>query len=50
MTANDLQISEGTNSVGIVRGVWAFVYVLLAAVFFSLIFSTLENKLKISLK
>jgi len=50
ITANDLQISEGTNSVGIVRGVWAFVYVLLAAVFFSLIFSTLENKLKISLK
>jgi len=50
ITANVLQISEGTNSVGIVRGVWAFVYVLLAAVFFSLIFSTLENKLKISLK
>jgi len=31
-------------------GIWAFAYVLLAAVFFSLIISTLENKLKISLK
>jgi hypothetical protein len=30
-------------------GIWAFAYVLLAAVFFSLI-STLENNLKISLK
>jgi hypothetical protein len=45
-----LQISEGTNSGGIVRGIWAFAYVLLAAVFFCLIFSTLENNLKISLK
>jgi hypothetical protein len=26
---NVLQISEGTNSVGIVRGIWAFAYVLL---------------------
>jgi hypothetical protein len=32
------------------RGIWAFAYVLLAAVFFSLIFSELENNLKISLK
>jgi hypothetical protein len=30
---NVLQIGEGTNSVGIVRGIWAFAYVLLAAVF-----------------
>jgi hypothetical protein len=30
MTANVLQISEGTNSVGIERGIWAFAYVLLA--------------------
>ena len=30
---NVLQISEGTNSVGIVRGIWAFAYVLLPAVF-----------------
>jgi hypothetical protein len=46
-----LQIGEGTNSVGIVRGIWAFAYLLLAAVFFfSLIFSILQNNLKISLK
>jgi len=50
ISANGLQISEGTNSVGIVQGIWAFAYLLLAAVFFSLIISTLENKLKISLK
>jgi hypothetical protein len=25
------QISEGTNSVGIVRGIWAFAYLLLSA-------------------
>jgi hypothetical protein len=31
-------------------GIWAFAYVMVAAVFFSLIFSTLENNLKISLK
>jgi hypothetical protein len=30
---NEPQISEGTNSVGIVRGIWAFAYVLLCAVF-----------------
>jgi hypothetical protein len=30
-----LQISEGTNSVGIVRGIWAFAYVLLSAALFS---------------
>ena len=29
-----MQISEGTNSVGIVRGIWAFAYVLLPAVNF----------------
>jgi hypothetical protein len=31
-------------------GIWAFAYVLLAAVFFFLIFSKLENNLKIYLK
>jgi hypothetical protein len=35
ITANVLQISEGTNSVGIVRGIWAFAYVLLSAAFLS---------------
>jgi hypothetical protein len=28
---NGRQISEGTNSVGIVRWIWAFAYVLLVA-------------------
>ena len=32
---NGLQISEGTNSVGIVRGIWAFAYVLLSAALLS---------------
>jgi hypothetical protein len=31
---NVLQISEGTNSVGFSEGIWAFAYLLLAAVFF----------------
>lgn len=31
LTGNGLQISEGTNSSGIVRGIWAFAYVLLSA-------------------
>ena len=30
MLTNGLQISEGTNSVGIVRWIWAFAYVLLS--------------------
>lgn len=33
ITYNALQISEGTNSVGIVRWIWAFAYVLLAVGF-----------------
>jgi hypothetical protein len=28
---NGLQIGEGTNSVGIVQGIWAFAYVLLCS-------------------
>jgi hypothetical protein len=32
MTANGLQISEGTNSVGFSEGIWAFAYVLLCEV------------------
>jgi len=32
---NVLQISEGTNSVGIVRWIWAFAYVLLSAALLS---------------
>jgi hypothetical protein len=28
---NGKQLSEGTNSVGIVRGIWAFAYVMLSA-------------------
>jgi hypothetical protein len=41
LTHNGSQISEGTNSVGLCGWIWAFAYVLLAAVFFSLIISTL---------
>ena len=37
---NVLQISEGTNRVGIVRGIWAFAYVLLYAAFIT----NLKNK------
>jgi len=29
IAANDLQISEGTNSVGFSGGIWAFAYLLL---------------------
>jgi hypothetical protein len=35
VSANVLQISEGTNCVGIVRGIWAFAYVLLSAALLS---------------
>jgi hypothetical protein len=41
--ANVLQISEGTNSVGIVRWIWAFAYVLLAAAADYLV-KTFKNK------
>lgn len=33
MPHNGLQIGEGTNSGGIVRGIWAFAYVLLCVCF-----------------
>ena len=45
-----LQISEGTNSVGIVRWDLGFCLCAVSCCFFSLIISTLENILKISLK
>jgi hypothetical protein len=35
MAGNVLQISEGTNSVALCGGIWAFAYVLLAVGFFN---------------
>jgi hypothetical protein len=35
VTYNGWQISEGTNSVGIVRWIWAFAYVLLGDALFT---------------
>jgi len=50
LSANGLQISEGTNSAGIVRLDLGFCLCAVSCCFFALIFSTLENNLKISLK
>jgi len=49
LAGNGLQISEGTNSVGIVRWDLGFCLCAVSCCFFSLIISTLENILKISL-
>lgn len=47
MAYNGLQISEGTNSVGTVRGIWAFAYVLLAVGFLTNYKFKIKTKWKI---
>jgi len=49
MAYNGRQLGDSSRRVGLQRGGYC-AKLRLAAVFFSLIFSTLENKLKISLK
>jgi hypothetical protein len=52
LAANVMQISEGTNSLALCGGIWAFAYLLLCVrlIFLVLIFSKLETILKINQK